>query len=70
MVRTNQSLGQFRRGMMRASSLITTSSELNPRHEHYRVNQREDVCLNCIKDECNGNCSMIRRAKKERKNQK
>ena len=68
MVRTNQTLTEFRSGMMRASGLIT--SESRERREHSRVNQCEDVCLNCTKDDCNGNCPMIRRAKKERKNQK
>lgn len=68
MIHTNQSLRQATRGMLRASSLIATSSK-SRRHEHTRTNQCEDVCLNCTKKNCGGNCSIIRKAKKER-NQK
>lgn len=68
MVRTNLTLAEFKRGMARTTSIITSESRKRP--ESYRANQCEDVCLNCIKDDCNGNCPMIRKAKKERKNQK
>lgn len=70
MIHTNHSLNQFMSGVLRTSCLITTSGESRPRHEHSYTNQCEDVCLNCTKKECNGNCPIIRKAKKERKNQK
>lgn len=66
MIRTNLTLTESLRGMARASNLITSESRKRP--EHFRTNQCEDVCLNCIKDDCNGNCAMIRKAKKGKGN--
>ena len=64
----NNKIGAFYRSMSNASSLATKPSGGMPANPFIRKSDgREDVCLNCDKKNCTGNCKKIKQAIKEAK---